>query len=301
MLIKNNYFLIVPIAATLILSSCGGDKTEESDDVANADTAKVAVVDNQITETFFQVPSPGEMLTFIKMVGGVGNKNVSFLNNPDNLKNYSDNKAKALNFGIYSCDLSYCSIFEIGAEALKYFKVVKQLGDQIGVSTAIKPEVMKRLESNLGNPDSLSVITDDVYFSSFETLEASKQGPTLALVVAGGWIESLYIATNLAKYKENSPIVERLADQKYTLDNLNEFLKKYESDASVASVLVQFTELQGEFNKINEKELANTATSKDKKVKVLGGETKQLVLSAEQYKSIVEKIKSIRNSFTLTK
>ena len=87
MLIKNNYFLIVPIAATLILSSCGGDKTEESDDVANADTAKVAVVDNQIKETFFQVPSPGEMLTFIKMVGGVGNKNVSFLNHSYRYRN----------------------------------------------------------------------------------------------------------------------------------------------------------------------------------------------------------------------
>ncbi len=300
MLIKKNYLLIVPFAATLLLASCGGDKTEESEESTVVDTATVAVPDNQITETFFQVPSPGEMLTFIKMVGGKNNKNVSFLNSPDNQKNYSDNKSKALNFGIYSCDLSYCSIFEIGSEALKYFKTVKQLGDQIGVSTAIKPEVMKRLESNIGNPDSLSVITDDVYFSSFETLEASKQGPTLSLVVAGGWIESLYIATNLAKYEANSPIVERLADQKYTLDNLNEFLKKYESDASVASVIVQFTELQAEFAKINEKEVVASKSS-DKSKTVLGGGTKELVLSAEQYKAIVDKIKSVRNSFTLTK
>ena len=81
---------------------------------------------------------------------------------------------------------------------------------------------------------------------------------------------------------------------------MNEFLKKYESDVSVASVLVQFTELQAEFNKINEKESATVAAT-DKKVKVLGGGTKELVLSAEQYKAIVDKIKSIRNSFTLTK
>ena len=299
MLIKKNYFLIVPLVASIMLTSCGGDKTEAGDEVAGVDSTKMESTDNQISETFFQVPSPGEMLTFIKMVGGKNNKNVSFLNSPDNQKNYSDNKSKALNFGIYSCDLSYCSIFEIGSEALKYFKTVKQLGDQIGVSTAIKPEVMKRLEGNLGNPDSLSVITDDVYFSSFETLEASKQGPTLSLVVAGGWIESLYIAVNLAKYEEKSPIVERLADQKYTLDNLNEFLKKYQSDPSVAEVLVKFTELQNEFNKINEKD-ATSITSNDKAKKIIGG-GKELVLSKEQYNVIVEKIKSIRNSFTLTK
>jgi hypothetical protein len=296
---KRNYLLIAPLAASLMLVSCGGDKTEGEDEVGTVDSVVTQTDATPVTETFFQVPSPGEMLTFIKMVGGKNNKNVSFLNSPENQKNYTDNKSKALNFGIYSCDLSYCSIFEIGAEALKYFKVVKQLGDQIGVSSAIQPEVLKRLEGNIGNPDSLSVITDDVYFTSFETLESSKQGPTLSLVVAGGWLESLYIATSLAKYDEKSPIVERLADQKYTLDNLIEFLKKYESDANVASVLVQFTELQAEFNKIGEKDAA-PAASADKSKKVLGG-GKELVISADQYKAIVEKIKAIRNSYTLTK
>lgn len=300
MLIKKNYFLLVPLASALVLTSCGGDKTENiEENTASVDSAKTEVA-TAVTETFFQVPSPGEMLTFIKMVGGKNNKNVSFLNSPSNLANYSDAKSKALNFGIYSCDLSYCSIFEIGADALKYFKSVKQLGDQIGVSTAIKPEMLKRLEGNLGNPDSLSVISDDVYFSSFETLEAGKQGNTMCLVVAGGWLESLFIATNLAKFEPNSPIVERLADQKYTLENLNDFLKKYESDANVASVLTQFKELETEFNKIGEKEdAASASTTKSKKV-VLGG-GKSLVLSAEQYKVIVDKIASIRNSFTQAK
>lgn len=295
---KRKYFLIAPLAASLMLASCGGDKTESEDDMSAVDTLKTEVQTEPITETFFQVPSPGEMLTFIKMVGGKNNKNVSFLNSPDNQKNYADNKAKALNFGIYSCDLSYCSIFEIGSEALKYFKTVKQLGDQIGVSAAIQPEVLKRLEGNLGNPDSLSVITDDIYFSSFETLENSKQGPTLSLVVSGGWIESLFIATSLAKYEAKSPIVERLADQKYTLDNLIEFLKKYESDANVASVLVQFSELQADFNKIGEKDAAVAANEKTKNI--LGG-GKELSITADQYKVIVEKIKAIRNSYTLTK
>jgi len=297
MIMKRKHFLIAPLAVTLVLASCGGGKTEGEDDMTAVDTTKTETQTEQVTETFFQVPSPGEMLTFIKMVGGTGNKNVSFLNSPDNQKNYTDNKSKALNFGIYSCDLSYCSIFEIGSEALKYFKTVKQLGDQIGVSSAIQPSVLKRLEGNLGNPDSLSVITDDVYFTSFEALEASKQGPTLSLVVAGGWIESLFIATSLAKYDAKSPVVERLADQKYTLDNLIEFLKKYQSDAGVAGVLVQFTELQAEFNKIGEKD---AAAATDKSKNVLGG-GKELAITADQYKAIVEKIKAIRNSYTLTK
>jgi hypothetical protein len=296
----NKSTLLFLSAITLLtFSNCGGDgdKTEEIETVDSVKTEEPKT--NTVSETFFHVPSPGEMLTFIKMVGGKNNKNTSFLNPASNDKNYTDNKSKALNFGIYSCDLSYCSIFEIGSEALKYFKTVKVMGDQIGVSTAIKPEVLKRLESNIGSPDSLAVITDDVYFSSFETLEDSKQGPTLALVVAGGWIESIYIATNLAKYEEKSPIIERLADQKYTLENLIEFLKKHESDANVAAVKADFEGLLAEFNKIGEKDVDAKAKSNGKEAMLGGG--KQLVMTEPVYKAIVEKIKSIRNSYTLTK
>jgi hypothetical protein len=239
------------------------------------------------------------MLSFIKQVGGKNNKNVSFLNKVDNQKKYTDQKLKALNFGIYSCDLSYCSVFEIGTEALKYFKNLKELGDQIGVSSAVKPENLKRLQDNIGNSDSLAMITDELYFASFEKLEGSKQGPTLSLVVAGGWIESLFIVTNLAKYDTKSVVVERVCDQKYTLDNLVAFLGKYKADESVASVLVKFEELQLEFSKIEERD-ADTLEVKDKTKHVLSG-GKNLIATAEQYKHIVDKIKLIRNSFTLTK
>lgn len=279
-------------------SSCGGgEKTDETDSVDSTKTEEPKT--GPVSETFFQVPSPGEMLTFIKMVGGKTNKDISFLNPPANEKNYTDAKSKALNFGIYSCDLSYCSIFEIGSESLKYFKTVKVMGDQIGVSTAIKPEVLKRLENNISSPDSLAVITDDVYFSSFEALEDSKQGPTLALVVAGGWLESIYIAVNLAKYKADSPVIERLADQKYTLENLIEFLKKHESDPNVMAVKADFDGLLAEFNKIGEQDAKPVKVKDDKTATLTGG--KQLVITEEVYNRIIGKIKAIRNSYTLTK
>jgi hypothetical protein len=303
-MMKKIGYILLPVATSLILASCGGDdnKSDEIENNATDTNATKVTTNNAVSETFFQVPSPGEMLTFIKMIGGKKTPAAtSFLNSPENQKNYTDNKLKAINFGIYSCDLSYCSIFEIGSEALKYFKCVKQMGDQIGVSTAIKPEIMKRLENNIGNSDSLSVITDDVYFSSFETLEDGKQGSTLALVVAGGWIESLFIATNLATYKQDSPVIERLADQKYTLENLIEFLKKHEGDQNVASVKSDFEGLLAEFGKIEQKDVAASDTKgADKGKKMLNG-GKQLVMTEATYKAIVAKVKAVRDAYALTK
>jgi hypothetical protein len=294
---KKSYLLLFCLPAAMMFSGCG--ESERPDEAETTDTVKTeekpAATAN---ETFFQVPSPGEMLTFIKMVGGKNNRNVSFLNPPANEKNYADSKSRALNFGIYSCDLSYCSIFDIGSETIKYFKIIKTMGDQLGVSTAIKPEILKRIEQNIGKVDSLAVITDDVYFSSFEALESSQQGPVLALVVAGGWIESVYIASNLAKYEANSPVIERLADQKYTLENLIEFLKKHEADPNVAAVKKDFDGLMTEFNKINEVEVKK-GNGADGKATLQGG--KQLVISEEVYKSITSKVGQIRNSYTQSK
>jgi hypothetical protein len=289
---------IIILASVVILTFTGCKDGERVDD-GEAEQVKTEETKTSSNETFFQVPSPGEMLTFIKMVGGKNNKNISFLNSIAKEKEYSDPKLKALNFGIYSCDLSYCSIFEIGSEALKYFKAVKIMGDEIGVSTAIQPEILKRLEKNIGSPDSLAVITDDVYFQSFEALEDSKQGPTLALVVAGGWLESIFIATNLAKFEEKSPVIERLADQKYTLENLVEFLRKHESDANVAAVRADFEGMLAEFNKISEKDAGPAGKKESKGATLSGG--KQLVITEEVYKNIAAKISSVRNAYTLTK
>ncbi|MCD6067409.1 MAG: hypothetical protein K0S33_2235 [Bacteroidetes bacterium] len=294
-------FLAVPLAAGVILTSCGGDHPDGEEvinDSTKVDSAGTVNDGLETGELSFQVPSPGEMLTFIKMVGGKTNKSTAFLNSPDNNKNYTDAKSKALNFGIYSCDLSYCSTFEMGPEALKYFIVVKKLGDEIGISTSINPEVAKRLQENVGNSDSLAAITDDLYYSSFETLQNSKQGSTLALVIAGGYIESLYIVTNLVKYEANSPGIQRVADQKITLENIIEFVKKYESDPATADVIKELNGLKDEFAKLKETEV-KAEKGKDG-VNVLGGGT-NIEMTADQYKAISEKIKSVRNTFTQTK
>ncbi|MFL5753956.1 MAG: hypothetical protein ACJ76F_11155, partial [Bacteroidia bacterium] len=110
-----------PLAAGLLFTSCGGDKTDGDDHLSDSTKVDTTIVNNDLmgnNEMSYQVPSPGEMLSFIKDVGGKNNKNTTFLNPPANAQNYADAKTKALNFGIYSCDLSYCSIFEVGTEAL---------------------------------------------------------------------------------------------------------------------------------------------------------------------------------------
>ena len=286
---------------TLSITSCSGDKTEE--EIINAkDTTQVsAEVQKESSgyETFFQVPSPGEMLSFIKSVGKRDKSKISILNSTENINKYTDEKSKALNFGIYSTDLSYCSIFNLGSESIKYFKVVKQLGDQLGLSATIKPEVLARIEKNIDNTDSLVVITDDLYYSSFETLEEGKQGNILALVVAGGWLESVYIAINMVdKFQKDNPVIQRIADQKYTLENLIEFLKKHEENSpDVKQVKADLEALMKSFNLLKEEKISDTSLKQEGVKKFIGGGI-SLVIDEKVFNEIKTKVLKLRNNYT---
>lgn len=294
---KKLFLLIHAVAAIAFISSCGNG--EDGTDTGQTDSTQVdstAMIPEEPHE-YYQVPAPDEMFSFIRDIGGEG-KSTAYLNLPDNYKNYVETKSKALNFGIYATDFLYCSTFDYGAEALKYFVNVKKLGDELGISGAISEATAERIKQNIGKTDSLTEISNTVYFSSISDLEKSDKANVLALVIAGGWIESLYLVTSMTKkYSADNLAINRVAEQKYTLENLLGYLQRWETDANVTSVIGQLKELNGLFSELKEETMSGTVSAKNGKT-ILGGGTKISITEA-QYKSISEKIKSIRDSFTM--
>ncbi len=286
------------IALTALISACGN--SEDHADTSAMDSTMVDSSDMMMgsdgPQEYISIPSPDEMFSFMKSVGGAG-KSTAFLNNPDNYNKYVDSKSKALNFGVYATDFLYCSTFDYGTEGLKYFVNVKKLGDDLGISGAISESTADRIKKNIGKNDSLTSISNTLYFSAISELEKSDKASLLSLVIAGGWIESMHLVTNMVKkFDAKNPAIERIAEQKYTLDNLIGYLAKYESDENVAAVKTQMMELKGEYDKLEEKASSGNISTIGGK-KVLGGGT-QITMNEEQYKAIAAKIKSIRDSFT---
>ncbi|MFN5458576.1 MAG: hypothetical protein ACK5AY_01575 [Bacteroidota bacterium] len=291
---------ILALSSSVFFSSCGGSSEEET--TSTDTTAKVEDQKSGLDQEMIGIPSPSDMLGFIRMTTkGVQGNNTAFLNPYDNLKNYRDSKSMALNFGIYSCDLSYCSIFGNGTAAQEYFKAAKTLGEEVGVSSVVTPEMMKRAESNLKYPDSLVVIADELYFSASEVLEKNGKGPNLALVIAGGYVESLHIAANIIQFDAKSPALNRFADQKYVLEDVILYMRKFESDPGVSESIKKMEELTTAFNQIQEKKVeAPKADSQKGKKRVFGGGT-VLEMNKEQFTSIATKIKEVRNAFAQIK
>ncbi len=298
---KNYKLGILALAAFAI--SCGSEDSDvtdipEIDSLATIDSTEV--LDNEIL-AMYSVPTPGELFSFIKEAGSDARGDL--LNAADNAGNYDDIKSKSLNFGIYSTDLAYSSQFNMGTETLKYFSCVNKLGDELEISAAFDESMVDRIKKNINNADSLLAISDDTYYSAYDYLVDNDRGAVLAMVVAGGWIESMYITTNLVDaYTEDNPTIERIAEQRYSLDHLMLFLEEFGSDENVASTLGQLQGLHVMFENIEEVEVESSETSSSGRM-VLGGgggTTTKHMMSEAQLKEITEKIASIRNSITGT-
>lgn len=287
------------IALTAFLSACGN--SEENADTSAGDSTAVdsTMITSDEPQEYISIPSPDEMFSFMKAIGG-GGKSISYLNNPENYKNYIDTKSRALNFGVYATDFLYCSTFDYGTEGLKYFVNVKKLGDDLGISGAISESTADRIKKNITMNDSLTDISNTLYYSAISELEKSDKASVLALVIVGGWIESIHIVTNMIKkFDPANPAIERIAEQKYTLDNLLGYLDKHKADENVSAVAGQLNELKAAFDQLKEESTSGAVASKDGK-KVLGGGTR-ITITEEQYKAIAEKVKSIHDSFTMPK
>lgn len=286
---------ILPAAAlSIAIASCGDGKGNGTDSVTNNDSMTVTN-DSVEVKQYAQVPSPGEMFTFMKMVGAE-NAKPDVLNPTDNQKKYESKKAQSVNFGIYSADLLYCSTFGLGPQALKYFATVKTMGDKLSVSTSISEKDQDRIKNNIGNSDSLASISNDLYYSSFANLEKNERGADLSLMLAGGWTESMYLMTGLVRdFDKDNKAVARIAEQKYSLDNLIEYMKTHESNEDVGSVLKQMNELKTLFDQIQDSGASSNGMNSKGGKRVLGGGPK-LSISKDQFGLIKNKIGEIRNS-----
>lgn len=292
----NKNLQIILSAAVISMMAWGCSSEKESGAEVDEETEVKDTVKEESNKPFYQIPTPNELFTVIKEIGGKARTDL--MNSVANADKYVGSYEQGLNFGVYSADLAYASAYEMGATSLDYFKVIEKMGDGLGVSGAFDKTIFDRVQKNLNNGDSLLSISNDTYFEAYAYLEENEKGPTLGLIVTGGWIESMYIVTHLVdKYSDNNPIVDRIAGQKYSLENLMGFLLSYSDDENVGMALAELEKVLAVYEMMEETgDIENTKLEKEGDVNVISGGT-QLKISEETFNELKVVVKEIRNSF----
>lgn len=289
-----SFFLFVGLA----VSSCGESETDETDvDVDNTVVEDTVVSDRseKIENIFFNIPSPLETTNILKKAGAT--YEWSLPNNPEVVDDYQTIKFQALNMGVYGADLNYASVFDQTTETMLYLRCAKSLGKQLGVEEVFDEATVDRIDNNVENQDSMQVIISETFWRMDSHLKEGGRESISALIVAGGWVEGVYLATQLAKLAPNNEnLKQRIAEQKYSLDNLLGLLKSYENE-DLEDIISELEELQELFNEIEEKRTPGENSTDENGVVTIGGEI-ELAMSEDLLNEITEKITEIRNEIT---
>ncbi len=245
---------LAALALVLLLAGCKSESGQKDrinvdiSDVANQNAAKVGV--QTARQIFYSLPSPLETAMILKRSGATYNEEI--LNPVENTSRYTTNKSMALNLGIYSTDLSYASLFDQTQASIRYMAASKRMAEGLGILNAIDNTIIQRLEENVNNREVIMDIISETFLNTNSVLEENDRVAIGSIILIGGWIEGLYIATSLVSdvKSADNELVDRIIDQKLSMSTVINLLEQYKDNPDVRDVLADVEVLKAVFDKI---------------------------------------------------
>ena len=285
---------LVSVGAMVI--SCGSEPTTEVHETPTKDTVQTTVDNPPIGKydnAIFSIPSPIQLSSIIASNGAAYDSEM--LNKANKSDIYVTAESQALNLGIYGADLGYTTLYDHQQEALKYMKASKKLADALGISEVFGEETLSQLERNLDNKDSLLYLVANSYRKADDFLQVRDRKHIGALIIVGGWIESIYFATKIDNSNNEKEIAELIGNQKHTLETiLEKMLSKYVDKPGVEDLYTDLESIKESFDEVNiEYTYSKPKHNKETKTTELTSTT-TVDISPEVFKEISKKIALLR-------
>ncbi len=272
-------------------TACGGVQ----EPVAEEGPSLVIGGEEESVASLYQMPTPNELFSLVREMAGAGQKRL--MNPVSNADRYASLKSRALNFGIYSTDLVFASYFKLNVEVVRYYLTTKKLAESLGVVTAFSDADFVRLEANLTRGDSLEIISNEAYAKAYSRLQDEQMGPTLAMVLAGGWVESMHLLLSQIEANGKAEVLMvRVGEQKVTLEHLIDMMAAHESDADVAAVMKDMISIRDIYDQVNVQRVAHQGASASGRM-VLGDDVR-VELTDEKYQTLKAAIDELRARMT---
>ncbi len=292
---KKNVFLYI-IMLLLFLISCQQNSTDNQDSMS--DTLVKKDYTKKVKKIFYTVPSPIEMTNLLQKASSEYNPNL--LNPTKNVEKYLTVSQLAINLGVYGADLSYNRMFDQIQSSINYLVVLRKISDKLGVPEDEGSFAISRIEDNMNNKDSVIQIIAETYANADAYFKENDMPNIAVMILMGGWTEGIYIALNVAQTAQDKRIVmERIAEQKLSLDNLIELMEEYSDDETIQHFYPMFVELKEVFNKVDiSYQSGKVNTDTIHKITTISG-TSYVDINEEDISSIENKIVEIRKEMIL--
>ena len=244
-------------AGLMLFSACNLNRKSSGEQNAGGEKLEKARVEEEVREFVYPLPTTFEVT---EMLNRVGAAYILTLSNPvSNVERYLTEKSKALNLGVYSADLSYASTYNQKQATIDYMDVSKKLIDALNVSAAISPDILDQIEARQDNKDELVDLITNTFFDTYEFLNQADRGAVSMLVLAGSWVEALYIVTHITEDTfKNKEMVAIVMNQKASLNTLMGLMEVAKDSPAVTDVMNDLQPLHSIYNSIEEGSITET-------------------------------------------
>ena len=112
------------------------------------------------------------------------------------------------------------------------------MAEGLGILNAIDDKVIKHLEENVNNRDVIMETISETLLNTNSILEEDDRVAIGSIILVGGWIEGLYLATSLITNfdKADPEFVSRIIDQKYSIESVVKLLAQHGDNEDIKAV-----------------------------------------------------------------
>ena len=257
---KKIVIVLLPVLILVVtgLFSCKNQKG--SDYQEKIDIQEIEELTKEIDEVMYPLPTSAEvikMLTELEVGYMVG---VS--NSTENVKNYVTSKSKSINLGVYGADLSYATLYNMNQDVIDYLDAIRVLANDLSMSDIYSQKLYDDIKNNFDSRDQLVNILTKAFDSTFGSLSENDQQSQALMVVAGAWVEGMYITTHISESVFHvEGIVSVLLEQKKSFELFIDLATQHTNDPAVKEMLDMFepmkTVYEGIDTSLTEKDVEN--------------------------------------------
>lgn len=237
------------VAILLVLSfSC---KNEQNPSITSDFDVSEPDIDSEretVKQIFYSIYLPTEMSRVFESVGA--NFDPDIVSSAENFSQYTEDFDIALGLGVYGVDLSYARLFDQSALMARYFSNISIMAGKLGIPEEYYENKFREVEENFSNRDSVIYILTDIYEKTDEYLKTNGKSEYASIIMLGAWAEALFIASEIfGKDPTNMEIMDRIAEQKYSLNSIISLLSNYHDNIRITEYLLMLKRLRKAYDR----------------------------------------------------
>lgn len=172
--------------------------------------------------------------------------NGELVNDPSRSSAYFNSKEQALNIGVYATDLNYMSVFDQSNETLDYVISLFDLAEELSITEAFnKSTLMDVLNDSQTDYKLKSDELTEFFKKAEDEINTSDRAQITALIIAGGWVEGMYISTSIARENwPNDTVAVEMWNQCFSYHKVMNMLEIFKDYPPCDEVYQKFVEVE---------------------------------------------------------